>query len=236
MIACLVGFSQSEIKATAVLKLTIFKGDAYDNWYKYSHGNDRKIREYEEELLRANTEQEKKTIQAILKFRKERKLKADNKEKKANVLHSVNVPITLVFKKNNGNELPWKGESVLVDNNGVYEDSYFKVEISNIEIQDYTSQNTFKFSAKIVNKHVLYPNLKNEMVNDVVDVVFSITLNYQNGKFDYIPTSSWSGGSVYKNKAPRIYKTDHKQYSFIPFLDRFEEDMMKNVQAILQAY
>ncbi len=231
---CLTGFSQSEIKTTTILKLTIYKGDAYKNWYKYSVGNDRKIREHKADLLKATTDQEKKTIGAILKYRLDIKRKADRKEKKAVETHSLEIPISLVFSKNNSNELPWKSQSIKLENNGFIEDSYFRIQITDMETKDYTSQNTFTFKAIIVNKHVLYPNLNNEMVNDVVDLVFSITINYENGKFDSIPTCIWSGGSVYKNKEPRIYKTDNKLYSFIPFLDRFEEDMIKNVQAVLQ--
>lgn len=230
---CLTSFSQSEIKTTAVLKLTIYKGDAYKNWYKYSYGNDRKIRDYEADLLKVTTEKEKKNIEAILKYRKDIKRKADRKERKAVEVHSLEIPISLVFSKNNNYELPWKSKSVKLENNGFVEDSYFRVEITDMDTKNYTTQNTFTFKAIIVNKHVLYPNLKNEMVNDVIDLVFSITINYENGKFDYVPSCIWSG-SVYKNKEPRIYKTDNQLYSFIPFLDRFEEDMMKNVQAVLQ--
>lgn len=227
-------FAQTETKLTSELKLTIYKGNAYKNWYANNHGTTRKIREYEADLSKEKSDLGRRIIQAKLAAVQKQQREGDKKEKKAVALHTLNIPISFVFRKNENEELPWKAQAVVVNHNGIYEDDFFKIEITNIRIENYTSQNYFRFEAKITNKHVLYLNLTNKLVHDILDVEYGLMVNHKEGKFEEVQHSKWANGSVYKNKEPRIYKTDNKLYSFVPFLDRFEEAVFKNLGEIFK--
>jgi len=208
-------FAQGEKKISSELELVIYKGNAYKKWYRFNVNSGRKIRELEERRLN------NKVSQNVLDIIKEKTDKANKKEAKAKVFHAVNLPITFIFHKNESIELPWKAASVEFKNNEIYEDDFLKIEISNIQISNTSTQNIFNFSALVTNKHVLYPNLSNKLVHGRFNIHYRFEVIYSDGKRSSLH-SNWSG-SIYRAQSPRIYKTDNKTYSFIPFLDRFEE-------------
>ena len=209
-------FAQTEKKISTELELVIYEGDAYKKWYSYTVNSARKIRELKEEKK-----------DAVLKIIQKKIDKANKKEAKAKVFHTVTIPIDFILHEEENEERPWAAVGVKIKNDSIYEDDFLKVEGSVVKLENYTSQNYFRYLVKITNKHVSFLNSRNEWGHNIFFVEYLLVIDYDNGTLSKV-LSSW-GGSVYRSISPRVYKTDKKNYSFIPFLDRHEEAVQEKV-------
>jgi hypothetical protein len=219
--------AQTEKKISTELELVIYKGNAYKKWYRFNVNSGRKIRELKEKIKEEKSSFNKGVNEAALEIIQKKIDKANKKEAKAKVFHAVNFPVSFVLHKNENPELPWTAATIELKNDGIYEDDFLKIKITKIETSNSTAQNIFNYIIQITNKHVRFLNLKNEWVQDVSELYFSFIIDYEDGHFDGL--NPHFSGTVYQAQKPKIYKTNNKTYSFIPFLDRYGEAVREKV-------